>query len=1096
MRKKLISGILSLTFLFFTLISSLPMKTEAAVTNLAFNKTASSSANETSGLTPNLAFDGDTTSKSSRWSSGSFPTPQWITVDLGQIQTFDRVRIYWEYSHAVDYEIAVSNDNKQWTTVKSVTGDKTGGAEIYQFTTQNARYVRMYATKNDPTKWSSISLYEMEVYNGAIPLSLQDVANQQKISINLTKGQTTLPVQTAPKGYEILLAGSENQQVITYKGEIQEPLVDTNVTLSYQLKETATGEVAKIPDTIVTVPGTYQNQAGTNLVPTVIPSLREWYGKVGQTKITNNSRIVIDSANKSELQSIGDLLKSDIKEITGKDLNVVVGVANPGDIFLTYNGGVSRLGDEGYAFDVNDYIAIKGTTRTGVFYGTRTLLQILMQDTEKSNIPKGIAMDYPKYKIRGLSLDVARKFYPMSFLREFAKYMSFYKMNAFQIHLNDNSFRDFDKLDSNGVAVQPKETITLPWEDTYSAFRLESDIPGLTSKDGSYTKDEFRDFQNESASFGVNIIPEIDSPGHSLAFVKARPDLAYGDKKDHLDISNPNTYTFIDSVFKEYLDGPNPVFVGKNVHIGADEYFGNNINEKFRSYIDRYLNIIKSYNKTPIAWGALSQYPGTTPVTKDGTIMEVWNTGFSDPVKALKDGYQIININDADTYIVPAAGYYYDYLNNQNLYNKWEPYMFGSTNVGNGNPNILGGMFAVWNDRLNNGISIFDSFDRMKTSTQVIAEKTWFGKNVNQTYSQFTDLLNKVKEGPDSNLLRNIKSTGDVVLNYNSKIEGNTILDSSPNNYNGQVTPGVKSYYNGTEFTNNNQFINTNLKSIGFPWTVSFDINPKAGNPDDATIFSGEDGVLKLRQKDTGKLGFSRENYNFKFDYVVPTDTWTDITIVGTNKDTKLYVNGVLKQTLQRVGTNFSYDNNSEVDTNKNGPGSKRISMSTFVMPLEKIGGFVGSLGKVKVFNRELSSSEIAKEGVTPTKSDLALGKKATASSEETSTFTAVKAVDGDSLTRWASKYNDNEWLKVDLGENKTFDSVSINWEYARPSSYKVQVSNDDITWTDIIQQENSPAGEETLTFAPVTGRYVKMQGIKRATGYGYSIKDFKVFGF
>ena len=84
---------------------------------------------------------------------------------------------------------------------------------------------------------------------------------------------------------------------------------------------------------------------------------------------------------------------------------------------------------------------------------------------------------------------------------------------------------------------------------------------------------EFIDFQKQAASNFVEIIPEIDVPAHSLALTHYKPEIGskeYG--MDHLDLFKPETYEFVDALFKEYLEGDNPVFVGKRVHIGTDEY--------------------------------------------------------------------------------------------------------------------------------------------------------------------------------------------------------------------------------------------------------------------------------------------------------------------------------------------------------------------------------------------------------------------------------------------------------------------------------------------------------------------------------------------
>nr|WP_235583151.1 discoidin domain-containing protein [Kitasatospora sp. Root107] len=125
---------------------------------------------------------------------------------------------------------------------------------------------------------------------------------------------------------------------------------------------------------------------------------------------------------------------------------------------------------------------------------------------------------------------------------------------------------------------------------------------------------------------------------------------------------------------------------------------------------------------------------------------------------------------------------------------------------------------------------------------------------------------------------------------------------------------------------------------------------------------------------------------------------------------------------------------------------------------------------------------------------DLALRHPATASSTETSTLLAANAVDGDDATRWASSYSDNQWLRVDLGSSRTFTSVRLNWEGAYGKDYDIQTSADGTTWTTVAQRRGrTSAGVDTLTFPATTGRYVRMQGISRATAYGYSLYSFEV---
>ena len=133
---------------------------------------------------------------------------------------------------------------------------------------------------------------------------------------------------------------------------------------------------------------------------------------------------------------------------------------------------------------------------------------------------------------------------------------------------------------------------------------------------------------------------------------------------------------------------------------------------------------------------------------------------------------------------------------------------------------------------------------------------------------------------------------------------------------------------------------------------------------------------------------------------------------------------------------------------------------------------------------------------------NLAQGKAATASSQECSTILWVttcdyppsKAVDGDMGTRWSSNWTDSESIQVDLGSVQPVGRVVLNWEAAYGRSYKIQVSSDGKLWTDVFSTTTGDGGQDVVRF-PVTGaRYVRMQGVQRGTGWGYSLYEFQVY--
>lgn len=127
--------------------------------------------------------------------------------------------------------------------------------------------------------------------------------------------------------------------------------------------------------------------------------------------------------------------------------------------------------------------------------------------------------------------------------------------------------------------------------------------------------------------------------------------------------------------------------------------------------------------------------------------------------------------------------------------------------------------------------------------------------------------------------------------------------------------------------------------------------------------------------------------------------------------------------------------------------------------------------------------------------SNLALGKPAFASSNETSTLTPNQAVDGSLTTRWASQYTHAQWIYVDLGATYNVNRVKINWEAAYGRDYQIQISSNATTWTNMASIVGNTSLERDHTGLAGTGRYVRINGTLRGTQYGYSIFELQVFG-
>ena len=627
--------------------------------------------------------------------------------------------------------------------------------------------------------------------------------------------------------------------------------------------------------------------AETNPKPFVVPEMQNWTGGEGRFVPGSESRIVVKGKDK-ELKRVAQAFAADYYEM-------------------------------GYRLDISKSVRLTANTAQGVYWGTRTLLQLAEQSAERS-LPCGQAEDVPQYGMRGFMIDCGRKYIPMAYLKDLVKMMSYYKMNTLQVHLNDNGFPKYFGGD---------------WDKTQAAFRLECETyPGLTAKDGSYTKQEFVDFQVGAAAQFVEIIPEIDIPAHSLAFSHYKPELGskeYG--MDHLDLSNPEVYPFFDGLFKEYLEGKEPVFRGKRVHIGTDEYSNakQEVVEQFRAFTDHYIKYVESFGKQAMVWGALTHAKGETPVKAENVVMNCWSNGYANPKDMKELGYQLVSIPDGYVYIVPEAGYYYDYLNCKMLYENWTPAHIGNQEFEEQDPSVLGGMFAVWNDHAGNGVSVKDIHHRVVPAMQTLAVKCWTGQNTQLPYETFDKQRVRLSEGPGVNQL------GRWYDAQNHRY----VLEPVETYTQATVAPGAK----------------LPAVEIGYDYTVTFTVNAKE-EAKGTELFRSPNAVFYLSDPEQGKLGFARDGYLNTFNYRLPAGQEVTLTVQGTNRVTRLFVNGKLQQELP-VQTLYAFDAQHPFKYEVKQlfepvvytPGNTMRYTRTLVFPLDQAGQFKSTVTNLKIYN-------------------------------------------------------------------------------------------------------------------------------------------------
>ena len=343
-------------------------------------------------------------------------------------------------------------------------------------------------------------------------------------------------------------------------------------------------------------------------------------------------------------------------------------------IRLVLNLDTSLDDDEAYTLQIKgNEVGISGKTPRGVFWGLMTLDQILRGSGTKEcvdAIPQLTIKDTPRTHVRELMVDPARTFIPYEDLKAFIPEMARYKLNALHLHLVDDQawrieIRKYPQLTALASSRWGQDDILAPYK-------------------GYYTQEQMRDLVKYAASYHIEIVPEIEMPGHEVAAISVFPELTChqrqvpirttcGVSNELLCPGNEFTYEFLGNVFKELAD----IFPSKYIHLGGDEA-GNpaldcwtdcpkcqalkkklgitttdrSENWKLQGYLfDRIIGLLRdTYHKTPMFW-----YETDFKKIQPGCVTFAWRSGLTK--KALDAAVS----NNARIMLCPGEHCYFDY---------------------------------------------------------------------------------------------------------------------------------------------------------------------------------------------------------------------------------------------------------------------------------------------------------------------------------------------------------------------------------------------------------------------------------------------------
>jgi hexosaminidase len=448
-------------------------------------------------------------------------------------------------------------------------------------------------------------------------------------------------------------------------------------------------------------------------VPVTVPALSNWTPERGSYGFGAGTRLVADSRSERE---VAETLADDLKAAGHGTVPVVRGGgARSGDIVIEVRPGKGSLGAEGYELQAGERLSVTGATETGAFYGTRTLLQLLAQG---DRIPAGRTVDVPRYKERGVGVCACYVHISLPWLENLVREMAYHKLNQLLLELKVKS------------AAHPEANT---W--------------------GYYTQDEMRRLVALGDKYHVEIIPEINSPGHMDPWIENRPDLQLTDSDGNkqparLDVTQQAAFDYYTSLMDEYAQ----VFTATSWHMGADEYMLGSDYSKYPqmlryaqekyganatpqdAYID-FINRVQAYaaskGKKLRIWDDGLTGANTVPVAA-GTTVEHWLNVTEKPSQLIAQGYPLMNA--AYSLYLVRGGFHSD---TESLYDQsWDPRSFEGEKL-TSSDGITGAKISLWPDN-GRGETENEVTADTEPALRHLAQATWGAPHPDATYAQFT----------------------------------------------------------------------------------------------------------------------------------------------------------------------------------------------------------------------------------------------------------------------------------------------------------------------------------------------------------------------
>ena len=396
--------------------------------------------------------------------------------------------------------------------------------------------------------------------------------------------------------------------------------------------------------------------------------------EIGQGSFTIVPKSIIIVSDKTK--QVGEYLSDKLAPAMGFELKVKkAGLfqSKKNNIFLTIKSDLKELGAEGYELKVlKDHVEIKAADAAGVFYGCQTLMQLLpgaVAGNEKAegvewSVPAVTIKDMPRFKWRGLHLDVCRHFMPKEFVLKFIDLLAMHKMNTMHWHLTEDQGWRIE------IKKYPKLTEVGAWRKETTIGRNQPGPGDGIKHGGFYTQEDVKEIVAYAKERFITIVPEIEMPGHAQAAISAYPEYAcvdgpfevwtrWGVSNNVYCAGDDATYTFLEDVLDEVLE----LFPSEFIHIGGDECPKSNWKKcpkcqakikaeglhdehELQSYLVKHFDkYLASKGRRLIGWDEILE-GGLAP----GAAVMSWR-GVSGGIKAAKAGHDVVMAPNSHLYL-------------------------------------------------------------------------------------------------------------------------------------------------------------------------------------------------------------------------------------------------------------------------------------------------------------------------------------------------------------------------------------------------------------------------------------------------------------